>query len=154
LVRLACAATAGALLAILTLAPALPFLALDLRSGFGSRSGNRSDGGGALDIVDHGKYEHCSGNADERDLADFHPEFTDERLAPLLMHYKARNFPKSLSETEQIEWEKWRTAKITAELPSFVKSLQKLAKTADESKQFLLQELQLWAESIAPGDID
>lgn len=94
-------------------------------------------------------------NADANELADFHPNFTDERLEPLLLHYKARNFPKSLSQDEQIEWEKWRAAKITAELPAFAKSLQKLAtSTTDEKKLFILQELQLWAESIAPADID
>lgn len=91
-------------------------------------------------------------NCSEQDLADFHPDFTDERLDPLLLHYKARNYPKSLSEDEAITWEKWRSAKITAELPVFVKSLQKLATTTDENKLFILQELQLWAESIAPID--
>ena len=92
-------------------------------------------------------------HADANKLADFHPNFTDERLEPLLLHYKARNFPKSLSEIEQIEWEKWRTAKLNAELPAFVKSLQKLAtSTTDEKKLFILQELQLWAESIMPVD--
>ncbi len=93
-------------------------------------------------------------NCSEQDLADFHPDFTDERLDPLLLHYKARNYPKSLSEDEAIAWEKWRSAKITAELPVFVKSLQKLATTTDENKLFILQELQLWAESIAPADFD
>lgn len=89
-------------------------------------------------------------NASEQELADFHPDFTDERLSPLLLHYKARNYPKTLSESEQIEWEKWRSAKIARELPAFFVSLQKLAKTTtDENKTFILQELQLWAESIA-----
>ena len=92
-------------------------------------------------------------SAGESELADFHPEFTDERLSPLLLHYKARNYPKSLSEPESIEWEKWRTAKINSALPSFMKSMQKLAaSTTDDSKIFILQELQLWAESIAPVD--
>lgn len=94
-------------------------------------------------------------NANEHDLADFHPNFSDERLEPLLLHYKARNFPKSLAEDESIAWEKWRSAKITAGLPSFMKSLQKLSSTIkDEEKQFVLQELQLWAESVLPADID
>lgn len=92
-------------------------------------------------------------SASESELADFHPDFTDERLSPLLLHYKARNYPKSLSESESIEWEKWRTAKINSELPAFMKSLQKLAaSTTDDSKIFILQELQLWAESIAPAE--
>jgi len=93
-------------------------------------------------------------NASERELADFHPDFNDERLSPLLLHYKARNYPKSLSEDEVLEWEKWRSGRITSTLPSFIKSLQKLSKTNDENTQFILQELQLWAESIAPSELE
>jgi exodeoxyribonuclease-1 len=94
-------------------------------------------------------------NANERDLADFHPNFVDERLSPLLLHYKARNFPKTLAEDESIAWEKWRSAKISADLPAFMKSLSGLiATTKDNDKQFMLQELQLWAESVLPSDID
>jgi exodeoxyribonuclease-1 len=90
-------------------------------------------------------------NATERELADFHPEFSDERLGALLHHYKARNYPGSLSEDEARRWEAWRAQHITAQLPRFVKSLQKLAAAeSDENKQFVLQELQLWAESIVP----
>lgn len=90
-------------------------------------------------------------NATERELADFHPEFTDERLAPLLLHYKARNYPASLSEADVRAWEIWRAQHVTAQLPRFVKSLQKLAATeSDENKLFVLQELQLWAESLVP----
>jgi exodeoxyribonuclease-1 len=93
-------------------------------------------------------------NATERELVDFHPEFSDERLAPLLLHYKARNYPSSLNEDESLAWEKWRAAHVTAQLPQFTQSLQKLALgEADEKKQFVLQELQLWAESIMPSDI-
>lgn len=92
-------------------------------------------------------------NASERELADFHPHFDDERLDPLLLHYKARNYPTSLSESEVMQWESWRTARIAAKLPIFMKSLAKLAPTATDDQQFILQELQLWAESIAPiGD--
>jgi len=94
-------------------------------------------------------------NATEHELADFHPNFTDERLDPLLLHYKARNFPKSLAEDEVIEWEKWRVGRITACLPAFVESLQKLStSTTDENKLFILQELHLWAENILPIDPD
>jgi len=88
------------------------------------------------------------------ELADYHPEFVDERLPDLLLHYKARNFPTSLAEDEAIAWESWRAARIKAKIPAFVESLQSAAKTSDESKQFVLQELQLWAESIVPIDED
>ena len=92
-------------------------------------------------------------NATQRELADFAPQFSDERLAPLLLHYKARNFPKTLSQSESIEWEQWRTDRIRGQLPAFMTSLQKLAGSEqDDHKQFVLQELQLWLESIAPID--
>ena len=89
-------------------------------------------------------------NADERELADFHPEFQDERLAPLLLHYKARNFPRSLSEDDLAQWETWRAQHLQAQLPGFMASLQRLAPTATDEQQFILQELQLWAESTLP----
>ena len=92
-------------------------------------------------------------NATERELADFHPEFTDERLVPLLLHYKARNYPGSLSEDEARAWEGWRASHVAGQLPKFVTSLNRLAATqTDDAKQFILQELQLWAESIVSVD--
>jgi exodeoxyribonuclease-1 len=92
-------------------------------------------------------------NADARQLADFHPEFDDERLTPLLLHYKARNYPDSLDDAEAGQWETWRSGKLMNELPFFMKSLRNLVLTVqDERKQFILQELQLWAESIMPTD--
>lgn len=92
-------------------------------------------------------------NATPRELADFHPEFIDERLAPLLLRYKARNYPQSLTSAESAEWEAWRGARIQRRLPSFMKSLHTLAATIeDDDKQFILQELQLWAENVMPSD--
>lgn len=91
-------------------------------------------------------------NTDERKLADFHPEFQDERLAPLLLHYKARNFPRSLSEDDLTQWEVWRARHLQAQLPQFMASLQRLALTATDEQQFILQELQLWAEAILPTE--
>lgn len=91
--------------------------------------------------------------ADEQQLADLHPEFVDERLPGLLLHYKARNYPRSLAEDEVVAWEEWRAGRIQRQLPPFVARLQKLATTVtDDNKQFILQELQLWAESIVPHE--
>lgn len=89
-------------------------------------------------------------NASEKQLADFHPEFSDERLPVLLLHYKARNYPRSLSEAEVQRWEEWRAARLREQLPGFMKSLSRVAKTADDTQRFVIQELQLWAESIMP----
>jgi exodeoxyribonuclease-1 len=93
-------------------------------------------------------------NADAGQLADLHPEFVDERLPDLLLHYKARSYPSSLAEDEVALWESWRAARIQRQLPPFVARLQELSKTTDENKLFTLQELQLWAESIVPIDAD
>lgn len=93
-------------------------------------------------------------NAPERQLVDFHPEFVDERLAPLFLHFKARNYPKTLSGDEVKKWEQWRTKRLSAQLPDFTKSIQRLsASETDESKQFILQELKLWLENVAPTDV-
>lgn len=89
-------------------------------------------------------------NADARQLADFHPNFDDERLSDLLLRYKARSYPTSLSEDEARTWEAWRSERLHAQLPSFVASLQRLAASTDDTKRFLLEELQLWAEAIMP----
>lgn len=91
-------------------------------------------------------------NAQVDQLSDFHPEFQDERLPHLLLHYKARSFPQSLTKDEQPIWETWRSERLKRQLPGFMKSLQQLgSKRTDENSQFLLQELQLWAEDILPA---
>lgn len=88
--------------------------------------------------------------ASREDLADFHPDFVDERLHGLLLRYKARNYPQSLSADERSIWEQYRTERVAADMAKFAKELQRLAATASDNQQFLLSELQLWAESIAP----
>lgn len=88
--------------------------------------------------------------ASPTDLADLHPEFADDRLAELLFRYKARQYPRSLSETEQKQWEKYRQAKLERELPKYLGELARLAQAGADD--FILQELQLWAESIVPVD--
>ena len=90
-------------------------------------------------------------NASERELADFHPNFADKRLPGLLLHYKARNFPKTLSDDERAMWQTWRAARVQAQLPKYMAALQRLAVgVLDPDKEFIVQELQLWAESILP----
>lgn len=86
-------------------------------------------------------------------LADFHPNFVDERLSKLLLHYKARNFPKSLSQTEVQEWEDWRSQRIKEQWPEFLEGLQKYSgQELSEDKAFILEELKLWAENVMPSD--
>lgn len=91
-------------------------------------------------------------NANATQLADMNPEFIDDRLPELLLHYKARNYPKSLSADEIIVWEKWRSTRILSKIDSYMDKISQLsASETDEAKLFILQELQLWAESIIPS---
>lgn len=85
--------------------------------------------------------------ADASNLADFHPDFQDERLPELLLHYKARWYPSSLSESEHGAWATYRRQKIGAKLPGYMETLANLAETGGDT--YVLEELQLWAESIA-----
>jgi exodeoxyribonuclease-1 len=109
---------------------------------------------GFVPDIDKMRIEKVRG-LDQSGLADFHPNFVDERLDNLLLHYKARNYPGSLAKEEVEVWDKWRAEKIMEQLPAFSKSLQKLSTQSDISndKMFILQELQLWAESIIPVEL-
>ena len=82
-------------------------------------------------------------NAEPNKLADFHPEFDDERLMPLLLHYKGRNFPETLSEFEAEEYEKYKRERLKRQMPRFMKELEEI------KDDFLKEELMLYAESLA-----
>jgi len=79
-------------------------------------------------------------------LADFHPEFADPRLPELLTHYKARNFPNTLSATEQDQWEQYRAKRLSQQAPTFLAELETF--TATKQDPFLAEELYLWYQSL------
>ena len=83
------------------------------------------------------------------ELADFHPDFHDPRLPELLLHYKARNFEKSLSESEHKKWEEYRIARIKSRQNSYIKAIQDIAAQPD-ADTYILEELQLWYQSLLP----
>jgi len=87
-------------------------------------------------------------NASPEDLKDFHPDFIDKRLAELLVRYKARSYPQTLSDDERQKWEQYRAQKLQSALPKYLQTLQKMSQGSFDS--FILEELQLWAESILP----
>jgi len=80
-------------------------------------------------------------------LADFHPEFADPRLPDLFMHYKARNFPSTLSAKEQKAWETYRAKRLKNQAPAFIAALKELATASQHT--FLIEELYLWHQAIA-----
>jgi len=86
--------------------------------------------------------------ATANDLADFHPDFNDPRLPDLLLHYKARNFANSLSEAEAKKWEAYRVARVKASANNYIREIQELAAAGKDP--FLLEELQLWYQSLLP----
>ena len=83
-------------------------------------------------------------NAEAEKLADFHPDFHDPRLPELLLHYKGRNYPESLSEAEVAEWEKYRRARLERLAPKFLEELEKNY----ERDEFVGEELKLYFGSL------
>ena len=82
------------------------------------------------------------------ELTTFMPDFQDERLPELYVHYKARNFENLLSESEQAQWEKYRLERLKRQSQGYMEELQKLAKAGKDA--YLLEELQLWYQSLLP----
>lgn len=87
-------------------------------------------------------------NADARKLADFQPDFADSRLAELLLHYKGRNYPESLSEAESAKWEEYRRARLERLAPKFLEELQEVY----EKDSFVAEELKLYFENVFASD--
>lgn len=77
-------------------------------------------------------------------LVDFHPDFTDERLPELLLHYKAKNFPQSLTEAETKKWQTYRKQKLEKRAPKFLAELESVAGKDD----FVAEELRLYFASL------
>lgn len=96
-------------------------------------------------------------SADELGSLDL--SFKDGRLEALLPLYKARNFPKSLTTEERMTWEKFRERKLLgggteSRAAKFFGRLTQLAaqQGLTGEQQYLLEELQLYAQSILPSD--
>ena len=95
--------------------------------------------------------------AEPADITSFADDFQDPRLKALLPLYKARNYPKSLTPEEQMVWEQYRLHALTdggkqSRFHRFFTRLEDLAamKHLGQDKQFLLEELRLYGESIMP----
>ena len=91
------------------------------------------------------------------EISEVAGDFRDERLRGIAPLYKARNFPNILSETERKQWEQYRydmlmLGGMESRLAKFMHRLQELATETGGrgDKMFLLEELQLYAESIMP----
>jgi len=89
-------------------------------------------------------------------LADSRPAFADPRLDELVLRYRARNFPHSLSAAEQAQWQQWRSERLchgaggALDLRRFGERLDALTAAADERSVAVLAALRDYAASIAP----
>ena len=110
------------------------FLAFDLGA---------SSGRGILGILKDGKLElqeiHRFPNGHKTVDGEL---FWDPRLPELLLHYKGRNYPQSLSESEMESYESYRQARLKRQAPRFMAELEKL------EDGFLKEELTLYAQSL------
>ena len=93
-------------------------------------------------------------NADAEKLNNFRPPFSDARLPELLLHYKAKNFPETLSEQETTAWETYRTARLNHQAEPFMKALTRLQTSGKDLRgepvdPYLIEELALWYQSLA-----
>ncbi len=96
--------------------------------------------------------------ADAQTIKDLLVDFEDERLQKLLPLYKARNYPKSLSQQEKDWWQNFRRQKLLAgdELSlaaRYFKRLEELKQQPGLTKadNYLLEELKLYGQSILPA---
>jgi exodeoxyribonuclease-1 len=118
-------------------------------------------------LVDAQLYEGFFDNADRKLMARMHQynldeqaelvnKFKDNRLKTLWPLYKARNFPQKLTDEERQIWENYRANKLTSGQPNrltqFFDALKSQAARPGltQQQQYLLEELQLYGESLIP----
>ena len=119
--------------------------------------------------VDERLYEGFIGDADKQvmrqirnaqpdTLAEIGMNLEDDRLQSLLPLYKARNFPKSLSPEERLEWDRYCSIRLLSGGTSsraaiyFARLQAALEENPTKKQQYLLEELRLYGESILPVD--
>lgn len=91
-------------------------------------------------------------------LGTYRDKFRDERLKNLLPLYKARNHPASLTSEEQVEWDNFCRAQLfeggeSSRLAKYFARLSELAAgNLSGEQRYVLEELQLYGQSIVPSD--
>jgi exodeoxyribonuclease-1 len=96
---------------------------------------------------------------DASKLATLKLKFTDTRLSTLWPLYLARNYPESLPDVERGLWEAYLHERLLggakqSRLAQYFERLGVLSKTTSttDAQNYLLEELQLYGESIVPAD--
>jgi exodeoxyribonuclease-1 len=98
--------------------------------------------------------------AKPQDFEAFASILKDERLQQLLPLYKARNYPSTLTGEERQAWEAFCKHQLfdggqQSKAASYFNRLQSLSQqtTLSSTQQYLLEELQLYGQSILPADV-
>ncbi|MDE2627015.1 MAG: exodeoxyribonuclease I [Burkholderiales bacterium] len=117
--------------------------------------------------VDEDLYGGFVGNEDRRvlqrlraldgaQLAAKRPAFSDKRLDELLFRYRARNFPTTLNQAEQVQWREHCARRLHdgvaggLTLDAYFERIDALQEQADERGQDILGALVDYATEIAP----
>lgn len=95
---------------------------------------------------------------DPSELEDWSPPFRDPRLHEMLFRYRARNFPQTLNQAEQDEWQNFRAKRIEfapdggLTLQEYNWQIDELRKqySDDSGKISVLDSLKQWGEKLAP----
>ncbi len=98
-------------------------------------------------------------SATGEELNSIDTSFHDQRLQTLLSLYKARNYSGIMTDEDRTVWENYRNRKLlsggnTSRLGRFFACLGELAeqKGLSDEKRYLLEELQLYGQSIMPEE--
>lgn len=92
-------------------------------------------------------------------LSSFIPKCRDKRLRELLPLYKARNFPRKLTDSERQIWEAYKTKQLldggeNSRLARYFARIEELLKRPGLSVEhkYLLEDLNLYGQSLIPSD--
>ncbi len=99
-------------------------------------------------------------SAQPEQLSDFIVQCKDKRLRELLPLYKARNFPRKLTDQERTVWEAYKNKLLLgggerSRLSRYFARIEELSKRQLTAEQrYILEDLVLYGQSLVPSDDD
>jgi len=104
---------------------------------------------------------HKIHETDPSEISSISGSLGDSRFDKLFPLFIARNYPEVLNTSQHRAWEKYRKDVLTSgdadsRLSKYFKRLEDLSTTKglSKSQKYLVEELQLWGESVIPADGD
>ncbi|MBU2897721.1 exodeoxyribonuclease I [Vibrio hepatarius] len=87
---------------------------------------------------------------DPESLGSLDISFHDQRIAPLLFRYRARNFPSTLNDTEQHQWANHCQDYFNSRIQDYILNLENLVheNESDESKVIILKSVYKYVEKL------